>query len=124
MDLVAAHTAVLNGLPVGALDRLVAESGFTPAEITGTADIPATTLSRRRREGRFSRDESAGILRFRFLFEKARELFEGDADAARDWLTSPVRGLGDRIPLDLARTAFGAKLVEDLIERLEDGVFS
>jgi putative toxin-antitoxin system antitoxin component (TIGR02293 family) len=124
MDLAAAHTAVLNGLPFGTFDRLVTESGFMPGELAATANIPPTTLARRRREGRFSRDESAGILRFRFLFDKARELFEGDADAAREWLKSPVRGLGGQVPMDLARTGFGAKMVEDLIERLEDGVFS
>jgi putative toxin-antitoxin system antitoxin component (TIGR02293 family) len=41
-----------------------------------------------------------------------------------NWLTNPVRGLGSRRPLDLARTDVGARMVLDLIDRLEHGVFT
>ena len=43
---------------------------------------------------------------------------------ARRWLSSPQRALGGSTPLSLARTEVGAGLVEDLIGRLEHGVFS
>jgi putative toxin-antitoxin system antitoxin component (TIGR02293 family) len=124
MDLAAAHAAVLAGLPVAAFDRLVAESGFTPAEVAAVADIPPTTLARRRREGRFSTEESERILRIRYVFERTNELFDGDTDAAREWLTALRPALGNVPPLQLARTDFGARMVEQLIGRLEDGVFT
>ena len=54
---------------------------------------------------------------------KAIELFEGDEDAADYWMSQPARGLGGRKPLDLVSTASGASEVEDLINRLEHGVF-
>jgi putative toxin-antitoxin system antitoxin component (TIGR02293 family) len=52
------------------------------------------------------------------------QLFEGDADAARRWLTTPSKELDNTAPLDFARTELGAREVEDLIGRLEHGVFT
>jgi putative toxin-antitoxin system antitoxin component (TIGR02293 family) len=53
----------------------------------------------------------------------AEEVLE-DAGRAREWLHQPQRGLGNRIPLDLIRTEAGAREVEDLLGRIEYGVFS
>ena len=58
------------------------------------------------------------------VFERAVDLFEGDAPAATRWLRTPQAGLGGRKPLELASTDVGAREVEDLIGRLEHGVFS
>jgi putative toxin-antitoxin system antitoxin component (TIGR02293 family) len=40
------------------------------------------------------------------------------------WLNSPNMALSWRAPLKLAETEQGARLVEDLIGRLEHGVYS
>ncbi len=53
---------------------------------------------------------------------RAIELFEGDADAARDWLTTQLRALGNRAPLEFARTDAGAIEVDNLVGRLEHGI--
>jgi putative toxin-antitoxin system antitoxin component (TIGR02293 family) len=58
------------------------------------------------------------------LFGRTLQLFEGDRDAAVEWLTTPQTALGDRVPLDLARTEIGAREVERLVGRLDHGVFS
>ena len=64
------------------------------------------------------------LLRASRVFGRALELFEGDDAAARRWLSSPQRALGGSKPLSLAGTEVGTGLVEDLIGRLEHGVFS
>jgi putative toxin-antitoxin system antitoxin component (TIGR02293 family) len=87
-------------------------------------DIPRRTLTRRKREGRFLPDESDRLLRASRLFGRALELFEGDRQAATDWLTAAQPALGGATPLDLAKTDVGAREVERLIHRLEHGVFS
>jgi putative toxin-antitoxin system antitoxin component (TIGR02293 family) len=51
-------------------------------------------------------------------------LFEGDVPAAMTWLTTPRKALGGRPPLSYARTEPGAREVENLIGRLEHGIFS
>lgn len=40
------------------------------------------------------------------------------------WLQTPQPGLADQQPLAFARTEIGARAVEDLIGRLEHGVFT
>jgi len=52
------------------------------------------------------------------------DLFEGDVAAVHRWLTRPNRALGYVPPLSYAKTEVGAREVEDLIMRLEHGIFS
>lgn len=118
------HGQVLDGLPYPTLARFAESSGLSVADVATGVEIPASTLARRKQSGRFSPDESERLYRLVMLFEQATELFEGDADAARRWLQQPLPALGYRVPLVLARTTFGARLVEDLIGRLEYGVFT
>jgi putative toxin-antitoxin system antitoxin component (TIGR02293 family) len=54
----------------------------------------------------------------------ALDLFEGDAGAARSWFSAPAPALANRTPLEVSSTDVGAREVENLIGRLEHGVFS
>jgi putative toxin-antitoxin system antitoxin component (TIGR02293 family) len=67
--------------------------------------------------------ESERSVRFARLYQKVIDLFEGDAVGARTWLSSPHRALAGGVPLSLAETEAGAREVEDLIGRLEHGVY-
>ena len=58
------------------------------------------------------------------IFGRALELFEGDAEAARQWLATPQGALGGERPMVLAKTDLGAREVEALVERLEHGVLT
>ncbi len=58
------------------------------------------------------------------VFAKALELFEGDRDAASEWMLSPLPALGGETPIDIARTEAGARQVENLVGRIEHGVYS
>lgn len=86
--------------------------------------IPERTLARRKTAGRLAPGESERLLRIANLFERCVELFDGDVAAAVNWLTTPNQALHQEAPLTAARTEFGAREVEDLIGRLEHGVFS
>lgn len=118
------HDRLLLGLPFNSVETFVLRSGLKQQEILAAAQLPASTLSRRKIAAMLEPAESERLFRVAQVFERAAELFEGDAAAARRWLTEPVRGLGQRIPLELSRTQVGAQLVLDLIGRLERGVFS
>jgi len=86
--------------------------------------IKPRTLSRRREQGYLLPDESDRLVRVSRVFGKALELFEDDAEAARRWLSTPQPALGGAVPLTVAKTDTGSREVEDLIGRLEHGVFS
>ena len=99
-------------------------SGISLAEIASIIGIPPRTLARRKSSGRLNSDESEKLLRLSSVFEQAVELFEGDETEARQWLTTGKKSLENQTPLAYARTELGAREVENLIGRLEHGVFA
>jgi putative toxin-antitoxin system antitoxin component (TIGR02293 family) len=85
--------------------------------------ISKATLHRRKVGGRLGPAESDRLVRFARLMGKALEVMESEGNA-RQWLTSPQFGLGGAVPLDYADTEVGAREVEDLLGRIEYGVYS
>jgi putative toxin-antitoxin system antitoxin component (TIGR02293 family) len=69
-------------------------------------------------------DQSAKLLRLYSIFKRALDLFERNAETARQWLTIPKKALGKQTPLAYSQTELGAHEVENLLGRLEHGVFS
>jgi putative toxin-antitoxin system antitoxin component (TIGR02293 family) len=112
------------GFPFSILERFVVRSGIAISDIASIAGIPPRTLARRKASGKFTWDESERLLRIALVFEKAVELFEGNIAAAASWVLKPRKALGHRSPLAYSRTEVGAREVENLIGRLEHGVFS
>jgi putative toxin-antitoxin system antitoxin component (TIGR02293 family) len=112
------------GLPFKAVESLAALSGLSVTLIASVPGIPERTLARRKAAGTLAPDESERLLQVSTVFENAVELFEGDVAGAVTWLTSPKKVLGHRTPLAYSRTEPGAREVENLIGRLEHGVFS
>ena len=100
------------------------KSGLSASDVARVTGIPLRTMARRKDAGKLKPVESERLLRLTFLFEQAMDLFEGDAESARIWLESPNAGLDGETPLRLAETEIGAREVENLIGRLEHGVFS
>ena len=96
----------------------------TAEELGRIVLIAPRTLARRKSEGRLLAEESDRLLRAARILGRAIELFEGDEAAARRWLKTKNRALGDHEPLEVARTDVGAREVETLIGRLEHGVVS
>lgn len=112
------------GLSFEAIEALEANSGLDMAMLATLIGIPDRTLSRRKSVGRLGRDESERLLRISNIFEKAVELFEGDTESAVQWLTTPKKALGGQQPIQFSKTEPGAREVENLIGRLEHGVFT
>ncbi len=115
---------VMRGFSYRALIALETNSGVSLRALAETIGIPERTLARRRAAGRLAPEESERLLRLSSIFEKTVELFEGDVSSAVHWLAAPKRALGNQTPLQFARTEVGAREVENLIGRLEHGVFS
>ncbi len=111
------------GLPVQELDVLQASLDVPMDKLASKLGISKATLHRRKAQGRLGPEESDRVLRFARLMGKAVEVLEGEL-AARRWLKSPQVGLGGAVPLDYAETEVGAREVEDLLGRIEYGVYS
>jgi putative toxin-antitoxin system antitoxin component (TIGR02293 family) len=111
------------GLPVQELDVLQTSLDVPMDKLAPMLGISKATLHRRKAQGRLGPEESDRVLRFARLMGKALEVMEGE-EAARRWLISPQVGLGGAVPLDYAETEVGAREVEDLLGRIEYGVYS
>jgi putative toxin-antitoxin system antitoxin component (TIGR02293 family) len=112
------------GFSFKTLQALESQSGLALSQLAAAIGIPERTLARRKVSRRLTPEESERLLRISAVFEDAVDLFEGDVPAAVNWLTTPRKALGDRFPLAHARTEPGAREVENLIGRLEHGIFS
>jgi putative toxin-antitoxin system antitoxin component (TIGR02293 family) len=115
---------VERGFSFNALRSMQSHSGISVARIASIIGIPERTLARRRTEGRLTSDESERLLRISRIFEEAVDLFEGDSANALKWLTTPKKAFQNQTPLAYSRTELGAREVENLMGRLEHGVFS
>ncbi len=112
------------GLTYQSFEKLRKEMGLSARELGEIMQVSTRTLTRRKASGRFRPDESDRLLRVSRVYGEALSLFEGDPNATRAWLDSPKGALDGKTPLKLAVTEVGAREVEDLIGRLERGVFA
>lgn len=115
--------AIQSGLAVSELDVLRESLGISMESLAPKLGLSKATLHRRKATGRLHAAESDRVVRYARLVGKAREVLESE-DAARMWLRSPQMGLGGAVPLDYAETEVGAREVEDLLGRIEHGVYS
>lgn len=111
------------GLPVQELRDLQASLDVPVDKLFPMLGISKATLHRRQAEGRLDQAESDRVVRFAKLMGKAVEVMESDENA-RKWLQSPQFGLGGAVPLEYAETEVGAREVENLLGRIEYGVYS
>ncbi|OYW59170.1 MAG: hypothetical protein B7Z10_04695 [Rhodobacterales bacterium 32-66-7] len=101
--------------------RALETQGLTRADIRSI--IPDRTLDRRIAKGEPLRMEEAdGLARLLRVVKAARDLFQNDANADM-FLRSPNPALGERIPIEMARTDIGAREVETIIGRIGHGVY-
>jgi putative toxin-antitoxin system antitoxin component (TIGR02293 family) len=111
------------GLPVAELEELRSELDVPMEKLVPLLGISKATLHRRKAAGRLNPAESDRVVRFARLLGKAVHVMESPENGRR-WLTSPQAGLGGAVPLEYAETEVGAREVEDLLGRIEYGVYS
>lgn len=106
-----------------AFDHLQDAMAVPAKTLASAANIAVRTLNRRRQQGRLQTDESERLFRIAALYDRAIEVL-GDQERARAWFKEPKKTLGMKTPLQYADTEPGAREVENLLGRLEYGVFS
>jgi putative toxin-antitoxin system antitoxin component (TIGR02293 family) len=118
-DLVLAD-AVRDGLPVSALDRLIADGVVSEQEME-VHFIPRRTIYARRQKGTLSREQSDLVVRLARIQAMADEVF-GDRQKVHRWLRKPNGALGSQVPLALLDTEEGGRVVEAVLGRIAHGI--
>ena len=127
-DPVAAAIMIRAGFPPAALDSLRTKLGTSWEELEKALNLGKRTLQRRlskkpgHKEKRLTDAESERLYRFARVIARAREVF-GDLEKAFRWLRKENRALGGERPMMLLDTDVGTTAVEDVLTRIEYGVF-
>jgi putative toxin-antitoxin system antitoxin component (TIGR02293 family) len=94
------------------------------AELQDIVGVPRATAARKRAaKGTLKPELSDRLVRIANIFTIAREVLESEERAAR-WLREPNRAMRGDIPLRMLDTEIGAREVEQVLCRLEHGVYS
>ncbi|MEP7036898.1 MAG: antitoxin Xre/MbcA/ParS toxin-binding domain-containing protein [Acidobacteriota bacterium] len=115
---------VETGFSFDALERLAKVTGLPLERLRVAVRISPRTLTRRRKKNKLSPEESDRLVSVSRLLAQTFELFEENEDAGIRWFTSPNRALNGQSPIEAAATEIGTREVENLIGRLEHGVFT
>ena len=115
--------AVRHGLPYASLEVLTRNLGRELGDVGAVVGIPPRTLARRKHQRVLSPVESDRLYRLAYIAHVAAATLGGLAPS-RVWLSRPNRALGGVSPLSLLDTDIGCRQVEDLLTRLNHGIFS
>jgi putative toxin-antitoxin system antitoxin component (TIGR02293 family) len=113
---------VRQGVPMGEFFALQELLGLSEESLAEALGMSRTTLHRRKKSGTLDSGESERVLRVTRMFVRAEEVFES-REAAREWLRAPAVALQGESPLEYLDTEIGAREVENILGRLEHGVF-
>jgi len=113
---------VRSGLPTETVDAFIAYTKLDKAHVLDVMGISQRTLERKS-ESKLSPEQSDRLARIKRIYDFATEMI-GDEEHARGWLQDQNRALAGAIPLDLLDTDAGTQLVEAVLIRISDGIFS
>lgn len=119
----AINDRVRGGLPYAALEAVVTRYEIPRAALLRVLHMPPRTLARRKKQRRLRPDESDRLLRLARVAARAEEVL-GSRENAAGWLSDPIIALNDTSPLDHLDTDLGAHEVEEILGRIEHGMFS
>lgn len=115
---------IRRGFPVDSARRVAEYYGITDAQVATLLGASERTLSRRRKEDKpLDATESDRLYRLARIGVRTLEVFEND-ETARKWLKRPNRALGGAVPLEMLDTDAGTEQVDELLTRIEYGVYS
>ncbi|MPR32486.1 type II RES/Xre toxin-antitoxin system antitoxin [Salmonirosea aquatica] len=111
------------GLDGSEADRIASLLRVSDKEMARLLNQSVATFHRRSKSGRLDAATSERLLMLERLAGHGGAVFQ-DAGKFTRWLRRPLRLLGDHEPLDLMDSPTGILLVEDMLGRIEHGVFS
>ena len=119
-ELIAAISA---GLPANLARELARCLAITINDMAGLLRMNPRTFQRRLDDGSLDLNESERLWQISRLFFRAEEVLESRAGAIH-WFKNPIAALGWATPLAYARTAVGLRELENILGRIEHGVYS
>jgi putative toxin-antitoxin system antitoxin component (TIGR02293 family) len=111
---------VARRIPLKALAHVQRSGAFSDAEIQHFIIPARTRRHRQERRQRLSIEESDRLVRLTRIQALAEDVF-GDVHKANAWLRQPLGELNGTPPLELAQTEAGARLIEQILAKIDWG---
>jgi putative toxin-antitoxin system antitoxin component (TIGR02293 family) len=113
--------AIAGGLPIAAVETVIREGTFSAGEIHDLV-LPRRTFSHRKKKAQtLTAVESDRLTRAVRLAGCAEEAIGNPEKAAR-WLREPNWSLHEKRPIELLESDVGARMVEQVLGRIEYGL--
>lgn len=120
-DLQTAASKISEGLGSGILATIQSRLHLSNQQLSDLILVSTRTLDRRKKEKKLPPDESERSYRIARLTERAYQVF-GESEKVASWFSELNFALGNKTPLELAKTEPGALLIEQLLGRIEHGI--
>lgn len=120
-ELNTAASKISNGLFTDILATIQSRLKISNRELSDLMMISPRTLDRRKKEKTLPADESERSYRIARLTDRALQVFE-DPDKVAKWFSEVNYALGNKKPIDLAKTEPGAHLVDRMLYQIEHGM--
>lgn len=120
------HEVIVKGIPGIALKHMVDHVKIIDtADLLHAIGISVRTIQRRVESPQkpLSQEQSGRAWKFAEVLVKATQVFGSQAEAEK-WLVSPAMALDQRRPIDLLSSPTGVEMVEQVLGRLEYGVYT
>lgn len=105
------------------LNLLAQQFGVTLKELAPLLQLSESTLHRLRRQTTLAGATAERVELLRGVFQHGLRVYGGDEPALRDWLRYPLGELDGRTPLQTLTTIAGFTQVDDVLGRIEHGIF-
>lgn len=120
MDL---HDLAINGLSKRVLIRLASNLDMSIRAVSALLNITERTIQRKKENDSLDLATSEQILQVAEVFSRGIEVF-GSEENLKEWMNSANMAMGNKKPLELLKSRYGAQMVLDVIGRIENGIIS
>jgi putative toxin-antitoxin system antitoxin component (TIGR02293 family) len=111
------------GLAPESFDRFSTLTEVPREQLAAAIHTTTRTIARRKEAAKtLDRTSSERLVRLALLYKQANGVL-GDEALTRQWMLTPRDVFGGRTPFEMASSEIGADEVEDLLARIEQGVF-
>lgn len=112
------------GIKKASLDALISHMGMTKKNFAeDILNLSVKTLERKKADDLLDRYTSSHIIEVTKVVAHAFEVFEQE-EKMQKWLNTPNRALNQMKPVDLFYIPTGLAMVDNVLGRIEEGVYS
>lgn len=112
-----------SGIPKQAIDHLAGYIGISRKSMADVFEVSIRTLERKAPTTKLDKKTSSHALEIAKVMQHAFNVFE-DEEKSKMWVNRRNRALNGKKPVEFFGTLTGLSMVNDVLGRIEDGVYS